>query len=270
MTPIGTGVRTCFDCAPTALRMPISRVRSVTDTSMMFMMPMPPTSSEMPAIAAQQDRHAIRVELGASAIIGLVTHLKVVLLTRGHCASREGSSLISVSRIDGRKPTSDRGIRERKISASNRLALGRRTGNHHRVVRVLLKGRTAFRRQHADDPEGQATDPDRLTHRVGPCEEARATVSPSTATRATVRTSAWVKQSPEDSRPVAHRQVRRRDASPTSGHLRGCPKTSVTGAVTPGESAQQLAGALAQDRLGDLRASSCGRARATAERRRCA
>ena len=33
--------------------MPISRVRSVTDTSMMFMMPMPPTSSEMPTIAAE-------------------------------------------------------------------------------------------------------------------------------------------------------------------------------------------------------------------------
>ena len=30
-----------------AMRIPISRVRSVTETSMMFMMPMPPTSSEM-------------------------------------------------------------------------------------------------------------------------------------------------------------------------------------------------------------------------------
>ena len=40
--------------APTALRMPISRVRSVTDTSMMFMMPMPPTSSEMPAMAPRK------------------------------------------------------------------------------------------------------------------------------------------------------------------------------------------------------------------------
>ena len=29
--------------APIALRMPISRVRSVTDTSMMFITPMPPT-----------------------------------------------------------------------------------------------------------------------------------------------------------------------------------------------------------------------------------
>ena len=30
--------------------MPISRVRSVTETIMMFMMPIPPTSSEIPAI----------------------------------------------------------------------------------------------------------------------------------------------------------------------------------------------------------------------------
>ena len=36
--------------APTAMRTPISRVRSVTDTSMMFITPMPPTSSEISAI----------------------------------------------------------------------------------------------------------------------------------------------------------------------------------------------------------------------------
>ena len=35
--------------APTLMRRPISRVRSVTLTYMMFMMPMPPTMSEMPA-----------------------------------------------------------------------------------------------------------------------------------------------------------------------------------------------------------------------------
>ena len=33
------------------MRRPISRVRSVTDTSMMFMMPMPPTISETTAMA---------------------------------------------------------------------------------------------------------------------------------------------------------------------------------------------------------------------------
>ncbi len=36
--------------APIALRRPISRVRSVTETSMMFMMPIPPTRSEIPAM----------------------------------------------------------------------------------------------------------------------------------------------------------------------------------------------------------------------------
>ena len=38
--------------APRDLRTPISRVRSVTDTSMMFMIPMPPTTREMAAIPA--------------------------------------------------------------------------------------------------------------------------------------------------------------------------------------------------------------------------
>jgi hypothetical protein len=37
--------------APTALRMPISRVRSVTDTSMMFMIPIPPTTRDTAAMA---------------------------------------------------------------------------------------------------------------------------------------------------------------------------------------------------------------------------
>ena len=37
------------------MRRPISRVRSVTETSMMFMMPMPPTSSDTPAMPASSD-----------------------------------------------------------------------------------------------------------------------------------------------------------------------------------------------------------------------
>ena len=40
--------------APSALRTPISRVRSVTDTSMMFMMPMPPTSRLTAAMLASR------------------------------------------------------------------------------------------------------------------------------------------------------------------------------------------------------------------------
>ena len=38
--------------APRDFLMPISRVRSVTDTSMMFIMPMPPTTREMAAMPA--------------------------------------------------------------------------------------------------------------------------------------------------------------------------------------------------------------------------
>jgi len=38
--------------AATAMRRPMSRVRSVTETSMMFMMPTPPTTSEMSATAS--------------------------------------------------------------------------------------------------------------------------------------------------------------------------------------------------------------------------
>ena len=58
--------RTWRPFAPMAMRMPISRVRSVTDTSMMFMMPMPPTSSEMAAMHEQehaQDADLLRLRL---------------------------------------------------------------------------------------------------------------------------------------------------------------------------------------------------------------
>ena len=41
--------------APRALRIPISLVLSATDTSMMFMIPMPPTSREIAAIAAKKE-----------------------------------------------------------------------------------------------------------------------------------------------------------------------------------------------------------------------
>ena len=48
---------TAEDWAPTARRMPISLVRSVTESSMMFMMPMPPTMSETAAMEARKYGH---------------------------------------------------------------------------------------------------------------------------------------------------------------------------------------------------------------------
>ena len=61
-------VRMSLPWAPTAMRTPISRVRSVTLTSMMFMMPIPPTTSETPAIAPSKTVITREVAVAASAI----------------------------------------------------------------------------------------------------------------------------------------------------------------------------------------------------------
>ena len=45
---------TCSLRAPIAMRRPISRVRSVTETRRMFMIPIPPTTSDMDATAASR------------------------------------------------------------------------------------------------------------------------------------------------------------------------------------------------------------------------
>ena len=52
--------------APSARRIPISRMRSVTLVSIMFIMPMPPTSSEMLATAPMMSEKAPIKELRAS------------------------------------------------------------------------------------------------------------------------------------------------------------------------------------------------------------
>ena len=52
--------------APMALRMPISRVRSRTETSMMFMIPMPPTTSEIEAIPPSSRVSVALIEDAAS------------------------------------------------------------------------------------------------------------------------------------------------------------------------------------------------------------
>ncbi len=60
--------------APIERRTPISRVRSVTVASMMFMMPMPPTNSEIPAITISSTLNIIRsISACLSSSIGTVT-----------------------------------------------------------------------------------------------------------------------------------------------------------------------------------------------------
>ena len=62
--------------APIALRTPISRVRSVTDTSIMFITPMPPTSSEMPAIAPRNTTKVLVVSSSASIVSSWLVTVK--------------------------------------------------------------------------------------------------------------------------------------------------------------------------------------------------
>ena len=60
--------------APTAIRIPISRVRSVTETSMMFITPIPPTSSD---ISAMQEISSRMVPVVLSMVCRMLSVLTV-------------------------------------------------------------------------------------------------------------------------------------------------------------------------------------------------
>ena len=92
--------------APIAMRRPISRVRSVTDTSMMFMMPMPPTSSDTPAMAASSDVIVRVVSVRTLAISSCVRTVKSsgsppTSLWRSRSASRMAAATGAVSGARG-------------------------------------------------------------------------------------------------------------------------------------------------------------------------
>ena len=105
------------------MRMPISRVRSVTDTSMMFMMPTPPTSSEMPAIAESISvivpvmmpsdvgdlGRVLHVEVGRLAgvdAVPLQQQLADLALGVGHQLARCGPSTMIASTLSNFEPCS--------------------------------------------------------------------------------------------------------------------------------------------------------------------
>ena len=59
--------------------MPISRVRSVTDTSMIFMMPMPPTINETEAMLPSSNAMTVALLDAASAISDKFLHREIVV-----------------------------------------------------------------------------------------------------------------------------------------------------------------------------------------------
>ena len=85
--------------APTDMRMPISRVRSVTDTSMMFMMPMPPTRSDTPAIAARSVVRVFEVSDAVSMISAWFMTLKSSSSPVSAGGPRGGSAHLGLGRL---------------------------------------------------------------------------------------------------------------------------------------------------------------------------
>ena len=68
------------------MRMPISRVRSVTETSMMFITPMPPTIREMTAMEAI---NSVNVEVVFFTVLRILSELRVkISLTPCRVVSR--------------------------------------------------------------------------------------------------------------------------------------------------------------------------------------
>ena len=64
--------------APTAMRTPISLVRSVTDTSKIFMMPIPPTNRDTEAMA---NNIIVKVSLVPSCTFPISTCVRIVKLS---------------------------------------------------------------------------------------------------------------------------------------------------------------------------------------------
>ena len=85
--------------APTAIRMPISRVRSLTDTSMMFITPMPPTISEITAMAEISSVSVWLVDWIVSRIVLVFWRKKSVLPWRRLSRSVIWLSAVSMSAL---------------------------------------------------------------------------------------------------------------------------------------------------------------------------
>ena len=152
--------------APMAMRRPISRVRSVTDTSMMFMMPMPPTSSDTPAMPASSAVIVRVVSVRMAAISSSVRTMKssvspgMIL-----CRVRSTSSMAVLASAT----SAGRGRRHGDVLDvldAHQLLLRGRVGNHDVSSWSSPPGAGALAGHHPDDLEGLVLDPDDLARRI--------------------------------------------------------------------------------------------------------
>ena len=149
--------------APTAMRMPISRVRSVTLTSMMFMMPMPPTIKRHRRDAREQKAHRPGRVRNALHQVRLCAHGEVGFLAAmpgdqqfGDFRLRLVDALVVggpcqnvVHKRAGRDPVHVAGI-----------------GNDHNIILVLAEKIEALGREHADDLKRNVPDAQGFAQRI--------------------------------------------------------------------------------------------------------
>ena len=197
---VSASIRNCVrmsrPLAPIAMRIPISRVRSVTDTSMMFMIPIPPTRSEIDAAEASSERE----RLG-----GLVGRLRDLLLRADHEVRvlpgpirwrwRSSASISCCA-----SPTASRETAE-AMNMSIFVGLleephDRRVRGDDDVVLVLPHRAAALGLEDADDAEREVLDPHGLADRVLALEEGVRHGRAEHATLAAARTSDSPKKTP--------------------------------------------------------------------------
>ena len=142
--------------APTASRIPISRVRSVTETSMMFMMPTPPTISD-----------TLATEPSSNVITSVMTPSTLRISELLNTSKSSGSSIadampLAHERLDfvfhllhliGRMGHDVDGLHVVERHAVDALGDGG-AGGQHDVVLILAEEIRPFRLENADHREG--------------------------------------------------------------------------------------------------------------------
>ena len=131
--------------APTARRVPISRVRSVTDTSMMFMMPTPPTI-RLTAATAPSSAVSTRVEL-VNALRDLleVAHVEIVVGAVANLAPLAQQRFDVGLHFLGRDAVARRDHDRVDVGVAGHAPLQRAQRHDDDVVLVLAEARLALR-----------------------------------------------------------------------------------------------------------------------------
>ena len=169
--------------APTAILMPISRVRSSTTTFMMFETPMPPTISVNEPMMPRKTRK-VRKKMRRNFSSSVVSQMPMASLSFGSNLQPPAEHLVDPARDVRDQP---RVLRLEDEVVDVALAEERpegRVGDEGLVLVAPAVARVLGLLLHdADDEEGHVVDHDRLADRVVLAEEVLLSLSPRKTTR---------------------------------------------------------------------------------------